>query len=699
MNRKQRRAAGKPAPIDGLAVATAHYDAGRPDQAEAACRRVLATEPGHLDALNLLAVAQQAQGRLDDAIGTYQRLIGIAPDFAEVHANLGVALWRHGRRAEAIAAYRRAVAIKPDYAEAYCNLGNALRSCDKPEEAAAAYRQAIGIRPGYAEAHAYLGAALQELGRIEEAVAACRRAIGLRPDLAEAHCNLGNALRDQGKYREAAAAYRRSIGLWPDYFVAHANLGNVLRDQGLLTEAVGAYRQAIAVKPDFALAHCNLGNALQDQGRLDEAMAAFRRAIDIDPDYAPAHSNLLMCMHYASSVSATDLHAEALAFGRRHDAASTDASFDNVPDADRRLRIGYVSADFRNHPVGYFLARVLAARDPAAAEIICYAHQPTDDAMTARLRGHADQWRSIIGMSDADAAAMIRRDAIDILVDLGGHTANNRLTLLALRPAPVQATWLGYFDTTGLSAIDYILADRFVAPPGEEDRFSETVWRLPEIYLCYAPHEVAVEPAPPPALANGFVTFGCFNNRAKITDDTVRVWAEVLRRVDGARLFLKNRSLADAAVTDALAGAFSSYGIARERLILEGQSPLPELLAAYNRIDIALDPFPFAGGTTTAEALWMGVPVVTLRGDRWVGRMSEGMLTTVGLADLVAGDEAGYLRIAAGLAADLSRLGALHAGLRRMVEDSPFCDGPRFARALEAAYRGMWRGWCAREPS
>jgi protein O-GlcNAc transferase len=699
MNRRQRRAAGKQVPIDRLAVATAHYDAGRPHEAEAACRRVLATEPGHLDALNLLAVAQQAQGRLDDAIGTYQRLIGIAPEFAGAHANLGVALWRHGLRAEAIVAYRRAVAIRPDYAEAYCNLGNALRSFDKLEEAAAAYRQAIGIRPGYAEAHAYLGAVLQEQGRIEEAVAACRRAIALRPDLAEAHCNLGNALRDQGKFREAAAAYRRSIGLWPDYFVAHANLGNALRDQGLLTEAVGAYRQAIAIKPDFALAHCNLGNALQDGGKLQEAMEAFRRAIDLDPGYASAHSNLLMCMHYASSVSPADLHAEALAFGRRHEAVGTMMTYDNARDAERRLRIGYVSADFRNHPVGYFLARVLAARDPAAAEIICYAHQPIDDAMTARLRGHADQWRSIIGMSDADAAAMIRRDAIDILVDLGGHTANNRLTLFALRPAPVQATWLGYFDTTGLTAIDHILADRFVVPPGEEDRFSETVWRLPDIYLCYAPHAIAIVPAPPPALANGFVTFGCFNNRAKITDETVRVWAEVLRRVDGARLFLKNRSLADAAVADALTNAFASHGIAQERLILEGQSPLPELLAAYNRTDIALDPFPFAGGTTTAEALWMGVPVVTLRGDRWVGRMSEGMLTTLGLAELVAGDAEGYVRIAVELARDLSRLGALHAGLRRMLQDSPFCDGPRFARALDAAYRDMWRVWCAGEPS
>jgi predicted O-linked N-acetylglucosamine transferase (SPINDLY family) len=698
MNRRQRRATGKPAQTDPLAVATGHYDAGRPAEAEAACRQMLVSQPGHRDALNLLAVAQLAQGKRDDAVATYRRLIGLAPDFAEAHANLGVALRELGHLDEAIAAYRRAVGIRPDYAEAYCNLGNALLSRGRPDEAVAAYRQAVAIRPGYAEAHAYLGGALLEQGQCEDAVAACRRAIGLRPDLAEAHCNLGNALRVQRKYREAAAAYRRAIGIWPDYFVAHANLGNALRDEGKPTDAVAAYRQAIAIKPDFALAHCNLGNALQDQGRLDEAMAAFRRAIEIDPGYAAAHSNLLMCMHYAASVSSGDLHAEALAFGRRFGGGGGVLSFDNVRDAERRLRIGYVSADFRNHPVGYFLTRALAARDRATTAVYCYADQVADDAMTTRLRGDADVWRSIFGLSDADAAALIRRDAIDILVDLAGHTANNRLTMFARRVAPVQATWLGYFDTTGLAEMDYILADRFVAPAGEEDRFTETVWRLPDLYQCYAPHGIDVATAPPPALANGFVTFGCFNNRAKITGATLAMWAEVLRRVDGARLFLKDRGLADAAVAEALAGALAAHGVARERLILEGHSPLPELLAAYNRLDVALNPFPFGGGTTTAEALWMGVPVVTLRGDRWVGRMSEGMLTTIGLPDLVADDEAGYVRTAVALASDLPRLGALHGGLRRMVEESPFCDGPRFARALEAAYRGMWRGWCAGSP-
>ena len=552
----------------------------------------------------------------------------------------------------------------------------------------------ITVKPGHAEAHANLGAALQEQGKSEEAVAACRRAIALRPDYAEGHANLGNALRDLGRYREAIAAYRRAIALRPDHAAAWSNLGHALREQGRLSEAVEACRQATILAPDFVLAQSNLGNALQDQGRLDDAAATFRHAMAIDPNNDAAHSNLLMCLHYATAPSRAALFEEAVAFGRRH-AGRAMPGMARGPRDGQPLRIGYVSADFRNHPVGYFLARVLAAHDPAAVEVYCYANHHAEDAMTARLRASASQWRGIADLADTDAAALIRRDGIDILVDLAGHTAGNRPSLFALRPAPVQATWLGYFDTTGLPEIDYILADRFVAPDGEDQFFTETVWRLPDIYLCYEPHGIAIEPAPPPLLTNGFVTFGCFNNHAKTTAETMDVWAALLRRVDGARLFLKNRSLADPAVVETLVSRFAAHGIARERLILEGQSPLAAFLAAYHRVDIALDPFPFGGATTTAEALWMGVPLVTLRGERWVGRMSEAMLTMIGLEDLVAPDADAYVRTAAALANDTARLGRLHAGLRHMLETSPFCDGPRFTRALEAAYRGMWEAFRA----
>jgi len=671
-------------------------DMGRADDAETALRAAVAAAAGNADAWSDLGHALLAQGRAGSAAEAFREAAALRPGDAMAMSNLGAALVRLGRADEAEAVLRGAVAAAPDRAEPHSNLGNALLARGRAAAAEAAYRQAAALMPGYAPAHANLGAALLALGRADEAVAACRRAISLDPAHADAHGNLGNALLALGRAREAQASYRRAMALRPAHAAALVGLGNALRDEGRLREAVAAYRQAIGVRADDASAHANLGNALQDQGLLEEAIAAFRQALQLAPDDASVHSNLLMCLHYASGVTASDLHREALEFGRRHAAGVPTPPHANARDPTKRLRIGYVSADFRNHPVGYFLARALAARDRSDAEVICYAAHHAEDAMTARLRAAADVWRGIAALPDDEAAALIRGDGIDILVDLAGHTANNRLPLFARRPAPVQATWLGYFDTTGLAEIDWILADRHVVPEGEDGFYSERVWRLPDCYLCYAPHDLDIEPAPPPMLTTGAATFGCLNNRAKVTADTVALWAQVLRGAPGSCLFIKTKALGDAEVAARLTDAFVRSGISAERLILEGQSPLAEAMAAYRRVDIALDPFPFAGGTTTAEALWMGVPVVTLASDRWAGRIGSSLLATIGLGELVAPDEAAYARIAVALGADRARLAALHRDLRPTMAASPVCDGKRFAAALEAAYRGMWAAWCGK---
>jgi predicted O-linked N-acetylglucosamine transferase (SPINDLY family) len=673
-----------------------HQQAARLAAAEMCYRRALELRPGDADTLCLLGGVLLARGATGDAVEAFRQAAAGNPDDPTLHSDLGVALHMAGRADEAIASYHRAIALKPDYGEAHSNLGNVLREKGRRAEAVAAYRQAVATKPGHAQAHANLGAALQEQGAFEEAIIACRRAISLLPNYAEAHCNLGNALLSLGRTREAAAALRRAVALDPAYAVAWSNLGNALRGDGRTGEAEAAYREAIRVRPGYASAYCNLGNVLQDGGRLDEAMAAYRQALALEPDFAAAYSNLLMCMSYATSVSLEEVLEEAHRFGGLHRGAGSEAPFPNVPAPSRRLRIGYVSADFRNHPVGYFLVRALQARDRATAEVFCYSAQLTDDDMTARLRDGADHWRSIAIMTDAEAAAMIRADGIDILVDLAGHTAGNRLMLFARRPAPIQASWLGYFGTTGLDAMDHVLADRFVVPPGEERYFTETVLRLPDSYLCYDPPALDIQPGPPPALESGAIIFGCFNNRAKITPEAVHAWAQVLQRVPGSCLFLKTRTLADATLAGALADAFAAQGVTRERLTMEGHSPIAEMMAAYRRIDIVLDPFPFVGGTTSAEALWMGVPVVTLRGNRWAGRIGESILSTAGLGELVADDVDDYVRKAAALAADLPRLARLHAELRSRLETSPFCDGAQFARSLDAAYRSMWRDWCVR---
>jgi protein O-GlcNAc transferase len=417
--------------------------------------------------------------------------------------------------------------------------------------------------------------------------------------------------------------------------------------------------------------------------------------VALAPDNFEARSNLLMTLHSLPQVSVADILETARAYGAELPRRPAPA-FRNSADPGRRLRIGYVSADLREHPVGFFLDAILASHHEARVETVLYSDMAYSDAQTERLRSLAGDWRVIAGVSDDEAARRIAADGIDILVDLAGHTGSNRLSLFGMRAAPVQASWLGYFGTTGVPAMDYVLADGVVLPAGDEAVFTEAPVRLPAPYLCWTPPRSAVEAATFPGLAQSAVTFGCFNNRAKITDEVVAVWAKILSRVAGSTLFLKSWSLADAGNRQGLIDAFDGHGIAAGRLIFEGLSSREEGLAAYNRVDIALDPFPFGGCTTTADTLWMGVPVVTMAGARWSGRMSQTILKAVGLEDWVAPDRDAYVEMAARAASDLAALAPLRSGLRDRVTASPFCDGPALTRNLEAAYRAMWADWCAK---
>ncbi|HXP95442.1 MAG TPA: tetratricopeptide repeat protein, partial [Telmatospirillum sp.] len=582
---------------------------------------------------------------------THPRARGAQPLVREMFAT---AFQHHqaGHLREAEQGYRQILAQDPRHADSLHLLGVVAGQTGRFDLAIQAISDAIALDGRQGEYHSNLGNALQAQGRFAEAIACFSKALTLNPRHPETHNSIGLVLKELGRQDEAMAAYRKAIDLKPDFPEAQNNLGIALNTQGRLGEAAAAYRKAIDLRPNFAEAYNNLGNTLRDQGLLEDALAAYETALFLKADYPKAHSNFLMLHHYSARFSNSDCLARARTFAQKVERTHRLPAVRGAVDPQRRLRIGYVSADFRAHPVGYFLARVLESHDPGQVERFCYSNFPSADAMTARLRGAAEHWRSIVGMPDAEAAAMIRGDAIDILVDLSGHTDGNRLPLFALKPAPVQVTWLGYFGTTGLSAIDYVLADRFVVPPGEDDAFTETVYRLPDCYLCYSPHPLDIPVEPFPALSNGFVTFGSFNNWTKISAETVATWATILRKVTGSRLFLKTKSLGDADCRSLVLRQFADNGIDADRLILEGASPLADALAAYSRVDIALDPFPFGGGTTTAETLWMGVPLVTRRGERWSGRMSESILATVGLGDWVAKDVEAYVDIACRLAAD-----------------------------------------------
>lgn len=679
---------------------------GRLEAAVASFKKALDLKPDYLKPLTNLSRVLWELGRADEAIVSLRKALRLMPDNLQELYNLGFMLQDSRQLDEAAATYRRVIDLQPDFVEAHNNLGNVFRDMGLLDEAAASLSRATEMKPDFAEAHSNLGNILLDLGRAEEAAACCRRALDLQPGLAAAHSNLGNALRNLGRLDEAIACYGKALELQPDFVGALTNLAgayNMLGDrasaEARLEDALSAYHRATELHPDGVEAWTNLGNALSSIGRLEEAFVVYRKAIDLKPDHLGTRSNFLMGLHSSADCSDSEILEEARRFARQVELPGASPAFSNSSDWRRRLRIGYVSGDFRTHPVGYFLAPILAAHDHDEVEVILYSNHAYADAITKRLKGAADGWRLIAGVSDTEVAKTIRGDGIDILVDLSGHTAFNRLPLFAARLAPVQVTWLGYFGTTGLSSIDYILADCFVVPPGEEDHFSETVRRMPGCYLCYAPPEFDIPTGPFPALADGFVTFGCFNNLSKVTPEVLTAWARVLRRVEGSRMLLKARGLASQDCREAMCGQFAERGIDPTRLTLEGYSSPEEALATYNRVDIALDPFPFGGCTTTAETLWMGVPLVTQAGARWAGRMSQSILASLGLDDWVTDGPDSYVDTACRLAASLPELIDLRADLRRRVETSAFCDGPEFTRGLEAAYREMWGAWCAGHPT
>lgn len=595
-----------------------------------------------------------------------------------------------GRLADAEQRYRRILEQDSSHADSWHLLGVIAGQTGHFDAAVQLIGKAIALNARDAGYYSNQGNAYNALGRPAEAISCFKKSLALRPDYPETLNNLGVALKDQGRREEAITSFRKAIDLQPTYPEALNNLGITFDEMGRLDDAIASYNKAIELRPNFPEALNNIGNSLTSQGRLEEAIAHYQRALFHKPDYVKASSNLLLLLHYSPKYSNLDILKQAKAFARNIERTGEPVPFNNTREPQRRLRVGYVSGDFRTHSVAYFFATVLEAGDRETMEVFCYSNSAIADDMTARLRQAADHWRNIVGIPDNQAASMIRSDNIDILVDLSGHTVGSRLPLFALKPAPIQVTWLGYSGTTGLSSIDYILADSVVVPPGEETAFSETVWRLPDCYLCYSPPRTDSPVAPFPALANGFVTFGSFNNWTKTSAETVAAWAAILRRVDGSRLYLKSKSLADAGCRSNALAQFAAHGIGADRLILEGHLPQSEALAAYNTLDIALDPFPYGGTTTTAEALWMGVPLVTLRGQRWVTRVSASILATIGLTDWVANDVGHYVDTACRLAAEYPTMADMRATLRQRLETSPFCDAPRFTRALEAAFRRMW---------
>lgn len=561
-------------------------------------------------------------------------------------------------------------------------------------EAERGYREILHVQPGHADSLHLLGVLALQTGNPEPALELIQRAVALRPDGAVYRNNLGQVLERLGRIEDAARAYEAAIELDPLDAEPVNNLGRLLERQERLADAETHYRRAIELNSQYAEPQINLGNVLKDRGELDGAIAAYLRATELRPDLSVLHSNLLLTLHYHPDYSPADIAHEHRQWAERHAVplAAAQHLHKNDPKPERRLRIAYMSPDFREHPVARFILPLLENHDRKQFEVFAYHDIARQDEVTKLIRKHVDQWRDIADLTDELVADRIRTDGIDILVDLTAHSGRNRLLVFARKPAPVQLTYLAYCSTTGVDAIDYRLTDRFLDPPEEDtSHYSERSIRLPDCYWCYSRPPLPADRLPSSERRTGPPTFGCLNNFAKVTDPTLELWMKLLQRVPESRLLLYARSEQH---RERVRRFMQRADVAESRVAFVGRQPFEDYLETYRDIDVALDPIPFGGGTTTCDALWMGAPVVTLAGRTAVSRGGSSILSNIGLDDLVCRNEEQYLDLAASLIGDGKRLAVLRRELRSRLEGSAVMDSARFARGVEAAFREMWRKWC-----
>ena len=686
-------------------LGTVFQQMGRSEDALIPMQKAAKLSPGDAEAHNNLGNTLQELGRLDEAESLYRRALTIKPNYTDAHYNLGNILKELGRLDESEASHRRALTIKPDYAEAHNNLGLTLNDMGCLDEAEASYRRALEIKPDFAEAYNNLGNTLQELGRLDEAETLYWRALTIKPNYTEAHYNLGNTLQELGRLDEAETLYRQALMIKPDYAEAYNNLGLTLNDLGCLDEVETSYRRALEIKPDYAEAHYNLGITLNDLGRLDEAEASYRRALEIKPDYAVAHSNLLFLYAYHSLLNPHEYLAQARSWEQacltvedRHTAHHR--VFQPPPLAGRRLRVGYVSGDYRQHAVSYFIEQLFSHHDQARIELFAYSTRGQGDAVTGRLQALTEHWVSLVGMPDAASRERIEADGIDVLIDLSGHTAHNRLGIFVHRAAPVQAHYLGYFASTGLTEMDYWIGDAILTPAETDSHFSERVWRLPRVWVSYDGKVDAPVPAWRPS-QDGTVWLGSFNNLGKLTPATLALWAKLLHALPEGKLLLKTKELSDMSNRQRILDSMSGHGILPHRIELQDRSATSDWsahMAYYDRLDIALDSVGgVGGGTTTCDALWMGVPVIALEGDRMGSRMTASMLNAIGRTEWIAGSEEDYIDKVVALARNVEQRKALRFSQRNRMAASPLCDARGLAMSLENAYFEMFERWLARD--
>ena len=678
---------------DRFQDAVTAYEAGNLDGAFTAAEEIVNEDQTFGDAFNLLSAIAQDQGRLAEA-DVFARSAVTTDGGNPIYLNtLANALRRQGRTDEAIESFEQARRAMPDQPDILFNLGNALRDAGRYTEAIDAFRASLVIRPGVVPAYNNLAITLKALGDPEGAATVIIEGLAFAPNSPELRFNLGNALQAAGRADAAESSYRRAIDLVPDHADAWVNLGVVLAEQGKKQAAENCFRKAAAIDPALSQAYVGLAD-LADDGSLD-AVAHRRQILAMEPDLAAIHSSLLMCMHYTAAASLDDISHEHQAFGARHNnndkpAFRTDHSF----DPDRPLRLGVVSGDFRFHAMSFFALPVFEARQRQDWSLICYSTTARPDAHTADFHHAAERWRDVRGLPDDALVDLIVRDEIDILIDLSGHAPHNRLLVFAGRPAPLQIAWGDYVDTRGLDAIDILIGDAVHTPPEDDSRYLEHVVRLPSDYICYGPPPYLPPIAPLPALKTDCVTFGTFSELTKIQPETVALWAKVLKAVPDARFFANSYLLEDEMRQGRLFRLFMQNGIGTDRLIIGTGGEHVNFLEQYTTVDVILDTWPYSGGLTTCEALMMGVPVITLTGDRFCGRHATAHVRAAGYPQWAVANETAFVDLAISLTSDLNALASLRRDIRKTTAASPLCDVSGFSKAFYALLRTEWQSVC-----
>ena len=695
-----------------------HHAAGRLREAEALYREALADDPQNIDALHFLGVVALQRGDPARAAVLISQALSRNKANPPACNNLGLALAAQGKKREAVSAWLEALALQPDYPDAARNLkqnlaadgglerdpasdarfnqGNAFKDQGRLEEATASYESAVALAPDFAAAHANLGSALAQQGRHAEALGCFRKALVLEPELIEAWFNLGVSSHQLGDLASAKLALARYLRAQPDDREALMILAEAHFHANELDDAAACVERVLAGDPQSARAHGLAANVFRNQARHHDALRHYELAIRHDRNPVMAFQNLLFFMMCAAGFSAADIHARHREFARRFEEPLLSArpALGNAPDPGRRLRLGYLSPDFRANVVGHYMQPILENHDRAQFEVHAYYTGAVHDSVTERIASLVDRWHDVRMRSEEDLAGLVRGHQIDVLVDLCGHGPGGKILAFARRPAPVQVNYLDYSATTGLSSIDYRLTTEYCDPHGtSEQYYSEKLYRLKDTYWTYNP-SLRLPVSELPVKANGYPTFGSFNLYYRITSEVLDLWSRVLQAVPRSRLLIV--SVAPGSTQAALLERLDRAGIARERVSIHSVVPYQKYHELMGAVDIALAPFPYNGATTVMDCLWNGTPVVAKAGgETFTTRLGCSVLDTLGLSELIAADDDEYIRIAAGLAADLPRLSELRRTLRQKLERSPMRDFAGFTRQLESAYRAMWKSWCS----